>query len=300
MADYRQQQVLQEEEEYIEMERIAALKKLRVPFEPRSISKLPKPTKAQTDALKSDPKAGIRCEICDGWHHPKVIHLDYVGHAALTDRLLDVDPLWSWEPLALDEGIPKFDKTGGLWIKLTICGVTRLGYGHAADASYKEIGSREKEVIGDALRNAAMRFGAALDLWHKGVLHPEDEKPSLKHTPNDGAGDNLSSDKKNLIADTATAIKDAYEANDADAIHNLYRHVRDNDEHLYLWSLLDSKIRSTITAYKAIVNADDLDELKKAWDATPKHAHAILAGVKNALKNELTANELATGEQNGI
>ena len=28
-----------------------------------------------------------------------------------------------------------------------------------------------KERIGDALRNAAMRFGAALDLWHKGDLH---------------------------------------------------------------------------------------------------------------------------------
>ena len=32
-----------------------------------------------------------------------------------------------------------------------------------------------KERIGDALRNAAMRFGAALDLWHKGELHVEDK-----------------------------------------------------------------------------------------------------------------------------
>ena len=30
-----------------------------------------------------------------------------------------------------------------------------------------------KERIGDALRNAAMRFGAALDLWHKGDLHAD-------------------------------------------------------------------------------------------------------------------------------
>ncbi len=28
-----------------------------------------------------------------------------------------------------------------------------------------------KEAIGDALRNAGMRFGAALNLWHKGELH---------------------------------------------------------------------------------------------------------------------------------
>lgn len=93
--------------------------------------------------------------------------LSYVGHAALTARLLDVDPLWTWEPMACTaEGLPAFDADGGLWIRLTVNGMTRLGYGHAAAS--KAAGDRVKEVIGDALRNAAMRFGAALDLWHKG------------------------------------------------------------------------------------------------------------------------------------
>jgi hypothetical protein len=63
-----------------------------------------------------------------------------------------------------------------MWIKLTVCGVTRLGYGHAEG---KQGGDAIKEVIGDALRNAAMRFGAALDLWHKGDLHgPDDDAPN--------------------------------------------------------------------------------------------------------------------------
>ena len=35
-----------------------------------------------------------------------------------------------------------------------------------------------KERIGDALRNAAMRFGAALDLWHKGDLHVDGDTAS--------------------------------------------------------------------------------------------------------------------------
>jgi hypothetical protein len=159
---------------------IDQLKLLRKPFEPHQISKLPKPTKAQTEEVKANFKAGVRCEICGTWHHPKVVHLDYVGHAALTDRLLDVDPAWSWEPLATDEkGLPALDKDGGLWIKLTVCGVARLGYG---DAQGKTGGDAMKERIGDALRNAAMRFGAALDLWHKGVLHLEDEgeEPAAK------------------------------------------------------------------------------------------------------------------------
>lgn len=149
---------------------------LREPFPPHQIGKLPKPTAAQTEEVKKNFKAGIRCTICGLWHHPKVVHLDYVGHAALTDRLLDADPHWNWEPLTMDEqGLPLFDKTGGLWIKLTVFGVTRMGYGNAASSTFKEVGSREKEVIGDALRNAAMRFGAALDLWHKGDLHDNSE-----------------------------------------------------------------------------------------------------------------------------
>jgi hypothetical protein len=148
---------------------------LRKPFEPHQISKLPKPTAAQTKEVKEDFKKGHRCKVCGSWHHPDVVHLDYVGHAALTDRLLDVDPHWSWEPVAFnDAGLPAFDPTGGLWIRLTVAGISRLGYGHAAGKPHADPGSREKEVIGDALRNAAMRFGAALDLWHKGQLHLDD------------------------------------------------------------------------------------------------------------------------------
>jgi hypothetical protein len=93
------------------------------------------------------------------------VFLDYVGHAAVTDRLLAVDPEWTWEPVALDErGLPRFDESGGLWIRLTIAGVTRLGYG---DAAGKKGANAVKEAIGDAIRNAAMRFGVALDLWAK-------------------------------------------------------------------------------------------------------------------------------------
>ena len=124
------------------------LQALRKPFPAHQISYL--------------PKGGVR--------------LAYVGHAALTDRLLDVDPAWSWEPLSLDErGLPAFDANGGMWIRLTVAGVTRLGYG---DAGTKTGANAVKECIGDALRNAAMRFGAALELWHKGELHADEVEDS--------------------------------------------------------------------------------------------------------------------------
>ena len=157
---------------------------LREPFPANQISKLPKPTKFQTDAVKDNYKVGRRCTVCGGWHHPDVVHLDYVGHAALTDRLLDADINWDWEPLALTEwGLPLLDQIGGLWIKLTVCGMTRLGYG---DADGKKGGNAVKEAIGDALRNASMRFGAALDLWHKGDLHVDeaDETTAVDNVQN--------------------------------------------------------------------------------------------------------------------
>jgi hypothetical protein len=105
-------------------------KKLREPFRPEQIGKI--------------PKGGIE--------------LDYVGHAATTDRLLQVDPDWTWKPMCVGPMGEPLIINGGLWIWLTVCGVTRPGWGD---------GKNPKEIIGDAIRNAAMRFGVALDLWAK-------------------------------------------------------------------------------------------------------------------------------------
>ena len=141
------------------------LELLRAPFPENLINAFPRGTKAQSQCPDSEK---INCKVCGGWHHPRVMHLDFVGHAAVTQRLLECDPAWSWEPLALGpNGLPAFDVIDGLWIKLTVCGVTRLGYG---DAQGKTGSNAIKEIIGDAIRNAAMRFGVALSLWHKGEL----------------------------------------------------------------------------------------------------------------------------------
>lgn len=142
------------------------LELMREPFPENQISILCRSTK------KDNPKG--KCQVCGGWHGLPAIGLNYVGHAALTNRLLDCDPNWIWEPVAFDAmGHPAIDSDGGMWIKLTVCGVTRYGYG---DAQGKVGGDAMKERIGDALRNAAMRFGAALDLWHKGDLHVDEEE----------------------------------------------------------------------------------------------------------------------------
>lgn len=123
---------------------------LRRPFDKKQIGKL--------------PKGGTQ--------------LDYVGHAATTDRLLAVDPEWTWEPVAFDEhGLPAFTTGKILWIRLTVCGVTRYGVGDGATV---------KECIGDAIRNAAMRFGVALDLWGKEELE-QANGPAPRIAPAGGA-----------------------------------------------------------------------------------------------------------------
>jgi hypothetical protein len=86
--------------------------------------------------------------------------------------------MWTWKPLAFTEaGLPAFDSNGGLWIELTVCGVTRYGYG---EPQGRDKFDQTKGAIGNAIRNAAMRFGVALDLWAKEA--PGETKPAPKAT----------------------------------------------------------------------------------------------------------------------
>lgn len=144
----------------------ARLARLSAPFPADHIEKLPRALRAN-DPDKSRCEPGTNASAdgyhCGGWH-PRSIHLDYVGHAGVTARLLEVDPLWTWEPVATNQdGTPALG-SGGAWITLTVLGMTRLGFG---DAMGKSGPNATKEVVGDAIRNAAMRFGVATYLWSK-------------------------------------------------------------------------------------------------------------------------------------
>lgn len=239
----------------IEAEKRTGLDLLREPFPPHQISKLPKPTKRQTDDVRADFKKGIRCEVCGGWHHPKVVHLDYVGHAALTDRLLDSDPNWNWEPVSTaEDGTPALDANGGMWIRLTVCGVTRLGYGHPDG---KKGGDAIKETIGDALRNAAMRFGAALDLWHKGDLHGIDGPTD----DGSGQGDAQPDAPQFDAAATHDRIKAAIIARaDAAALDALWNHPKTAEAFGQLPAPMQAELTGAYTEKSAELSApaDDL------------------------------------------
>lgn len=161
----------------------ALLAKLREAFPAASIGLLPKP-------LDKNGRKEL-CDKCHSYHAMPAAHIEYVGHAAVTDRLLSVDPGWNWQPLAFDAiGLPVYDQQGGLWIKLTVLGLTRLGYGD---------GATPKERISDALRNAAMRFGVALDMWAKGDL-PSEAKASADKPKPPSPPDDLATRKAAALA----------------------------------------------------------------------------------------------------
>lgn len=153
---------------------LTGLAKLRAEVPAHLIGKLPRVNCGDCRKNNCNRHQKVRCKVCKSYISSEHIHLDYVGHAETTSILLDADPGWFWEPMALGEdGLPKFDPINGLWIRLTVCGVTRIGYGTAENSGFKAKGDLVKEVIGDAIRNAAMRFGVALDLWAKTDLHAE-------------------------------------------------------------------------------------------------------------------------------
>ena len=103
--------------------------------------------------------------------------LDFVGHADITRILLTIDPAWRWVPIAWDNGRPAIHVENGIatmWGELTVLGQARLGVG-SVRADKQEL---DKELVGDFLRNAAMRFGICLSLWTKQEWEDLGGKPS--------------------------------------------------------------------------------------------------------------------------
>jgi hypothetical protein len=154
----------------------------------------------------------VSCKDCGQRISAAHLHLAYVGHADVTGRLLEADPEWTWRPMYRDtdpemykavlatgnvtiitEYIlncpPRLDQFGGLWIELVLHDedgreMSFPGYG---DATGKAGANGIKELIGDAVRNAAMRRGVALALWSK-ADREENDKDTRTQTPADSAG----------------------------------------------------------------------------------------------------------------
>lgn len=117
------------------------------------------------------------------------IDLDYVGHAEITRILIEIDPMWSWEPAAFIDGVPAIHfhdalvprkgqdpmpvRMASMWGTLHLLGASRVAVG-SCEAHKPDL---HKELVSDFLRNAAMRFGIALSLWSKQEWEETTETP---------------------------------------------------------------------------------------------------------------------------
>lgn len=148
------------------MENAELWKKLMEPFDDNELELLSKYTGFAKDSNGKIPKSEYKkCDECGGYHPFPCIHLTYVGHAGITDRLNSIGPEnWSWEPMAYDSIGQPLIAGGGMWIWLTVLGKRLPAFG---DAQGKSGPNAIKEIIGDALRNGAMRFGIGTYLWSK-------------------------------------------------------------------------------------------------------------------------------------
>ncbi len=164
-------------------------KKLSEPFEDKELELLAKYT-GKKDSDNKVPKTAYKsCSECGGYHPFPCIHLTYVGHAGITDRLNSIGPEnWSWEPMALDSLGQPLMTNGGMWIWMTVLGKKLPAYGDAGGKAVdgKTAGNAIKEVIGDAIRNGAMRFGVGTYLWSKSEKAKdmlEDDEPPAASKP---------------------------------------------------------------------------------------------------------------------
>jgi hypothetical protein len=157
-----------------------------------------------TDEIEQAKKRELLLDLMHEWWDPPQhliqtlprggTKLSYLGHADTTRALSETDPEWTWTPMAHDEnGLPILDRDSngnpvGMWIWISVCGVERPAYGSCDSGKRDAV----KELIGDAIRNGAMRFGVAGGLWSKGEwdgdtktasgFDPKKETESLKNT----------------------------------------------------------------------------------------------------------------------
>lgn len=127
---------------------------LRKPFDPAQVGKLPRVT--------DKTSAETWCETCKQ-KLKRHIHIDFVGHANVTDRLNHEAPDWAYT-------IDRIETVDGHI--LGVLGTMTIGgksiHEAGAVARQSDWGEELKLAVSDFIVRGAMRFGVGLDMWIKG------------------------------------------------------------------------------------------------------------------------------------
>jgi len=227
-----------------------------------------------------------------------VTWLDYLGHAEVTERLNQVDPAWTYEPYSIaEDGCPLIrtsadGRTAELWINLVIGGVSRPGVGTCSTEAYS--GEVAKELVSDALRNAAMRFGVGLDLWKRHVstapAGQENQYPAATNrwpeNPPANAAQDAPPNQPRVSSPGSQSLSQAQSRN----MYRLHHHVLKMDKVEYLDAILiatgrevtDDRDLTMDEASKVIVylkeQAGEPIENKPAFNPEPPPDDSLFGG----------------------
>lgn len=207
------------------------------------------------------------------------VELDFVGHSDITKILIEVDPLWEWTPLSIENGRPSIHVENGvatMWGYLTVCGHSRLGVGSAP--AHKE--DYEKELVGDFLRNASMRFGIGLSLWTKSQSFDDDDAPRSAPVPSrkaDPAEKVMAAfEGSQIVEDKPQAVKQAAKPSAPQRSGGI------SDKQVFLVKKLAKENNvPNLMAFAAAVIGRDIDDLA---ELTVKEASTLITDLMNGPK----------------
>jgi hypothetical protein len=160
---------------------------------------------------------------------------------------LDGDATWEYkEPV-------KFGETVMVFCSVTAFGKTRTAQLPVMDYRNKAIPNPDAFAVNTAMQRCLAKaislHGIGLYIYAGEDLPEEDVVQAPKKvTPTAGAGDDLTENVKQWVRDQAIEVIADVEMGNVEAAHDRAAQM-DNDQKLFLWTLLDSKTRSAMKKY---------------------------------------------------
>ena len=179
-------------------------------------------------------------------HTEKKNGLTYLSWAWAVSQLLEQDPSATWsygEPV-------KFGDTLMVFCTVTAFGKSMTSQLPVIDFRNKAIPNPDAMAVNTAMQRCLAKaialHGIGLYIY-AGEDLPEEDKVQApqKVTPTAGAGDDMPEEDKQYVKDQALEIIADFEMDNVEAAHDRAA-LLNNDQKVYLWTLLDSKVRAAI------------------------------------------------------
>jgi hypothetical protein len=182
-------------------------------------------------------------------HIEKKNNLSYLSWAWAVDQLLQNDPAATWEY----KEPAQFGETVMVFCSVTAFGKTMTAQLPVMDYRNKAIVNPDSMAVNTAMQRCLAKaialHGIGLYIYAGEDLPEEDVVQAPKKvTPTAGAGDDLTEDVKQWVRDQAIEVIADVEMGNVEAAHDRAAQMN-NDQKVFLWTLLDSKTRSAMKKY---------------------------------------------------